>query len=86
MAVWRINAIHASNYSCMKRVQVRLTRKLAEMIDGVDLSRRSVGDVFRLAEPEARLLVAEEWAVPTDKRAEREFMSSMPNLHAAESF
>ena len=83
MAIWRINAIHASNYWCMKRVQVRLTRKLAEMIDGVDLSRRRVGDVFRLAEPEARLLVAEEWAVETN---EREFISGMPRLRAAESF
>ncbi|HEY2905480.1 MAG TPA: hypothetical protein VGJ29_06235 [Vicinamibacterales bacterium] len=64
---------------------MRLTRKLAEMIDGVDLSQRHVGDVFRLAEPEARLLVAEDWAVATDKR-ERDLMSGIHGLHAAESF
>jgi len=67
----------------MKRVQVRLTRKLAEVIDGVDLSRRRVGDVFRLAEPEARLLVAEEWAVTT---AKRDASPATPALHPAESF
>ena len=55
----------------MDRVQVRLTRKLAEEIDGVDLSTRQVGDVFRLPEAEARLLVAEDWAVPTEKHSKR---------------
>jgi hypothetical protein len=51
----------------MERVQVRLTRKLAEEIDGVDLSQRQVGDVFPLPEPQARLLVAEQWAVALEK-------------------
>jgi hypothetical protein len=56
----------------MERVRVRLTRKLAEEIDGVDLSSRHVGDVFPLPAPEARLLLAEEWAVPAEKRESRE--------------
>ena len=46
----------------MKKVQVRLTRKLAEMIDGIDLSKKVVGQTLRLATREARLLVAEGWA------------------------
>ena len=46
----------------MKKVQVRLTRKLAEMIDGIDLSKKVVGQTLRLAVREARLLVAEGWA------------------------
>jgi hypothetical protein len=46
----------------MKKVQVRLTRKLAEMIDGIDLSKKVVGQTLRLAAREARLLVAEGWA------------------------
>jgi hypothetical protein len=45
-------------------VRVRLTKKLAERIDGVDLAGRHVGDVMNLTESEAQLLVAEEWAQP----------------------
>ena len=43
-------------------MRVCLTRKLAERIDGVDLSRRNIGDCFELSESEGRLLVAEQWA------------------------
>jgi hypothetical protein len=45
-------------------MHVRVVRKLAECVDGVDLSRCSEGDVIDLAEPEARLILAEQWAVP----------------------
>jgi hypothetical protein len=48
-------------------VKVRLTRKLAECIDGVDLSDRRVGEVIDVEPVEARLLLAEEWAVPTGR-------------------
>jgi hypothetical protein len=47
-------------------VKIRLTKKLAESIDGVDLERRRVGDVFEISDSEARLLVAEQWAVWED--------------------
>ena len=43
---------------------VRLTCKYAEVIDGIDLSSRSVGDRLPLKQDEARLLVAEGWAEP----------------------
>jgi hypothetical protein len=46
----------------MGNVQVRLVRKLAERIDGVDLSRRFAGQVFSLPADQARLLIAEQWA------------------------
>jgi hypothetical protein len=42
---------------------VRLTRKLAEQIDGIDLSNHAVGDVIDLPGRKARTLVAEGWAV-----------------------
>jgi hypothetical protein len=51
----------------MDRMRVRLTRKLADEIDGVDLSQRDVGDVFPLPDEQARLLVAEKWAVPAGR-------------------
>ena len=43
---------------------VRLTRKLADRIDGVDLTSHSVGDVFEVAPHAAQLLITEGWAVP----------------------
>jgi hypothetical protein len=43
---------------------VRLTRKLADFVDGVDISRRHVGEVFELPIPDANLLIAEAWAEP----------------------
>jgi hypothetical protein len=45
-------------------MRVRLTRKLADCLDGVDLSDRRVGDVFELPTVEAHLLIAEGWAQP----------------------
>jgi hypothetical protein len=44
-------------------MRVRLTQKLAESVDGVDLRDRRVGDVFDVPEAAARLLLAEGWAV-----------------------
>ena len=52
-------------------MRVRLTRKLAEEIDGVDLKDRQVGDVLDLHEEEAHLLLAEEWAMPERRAADR---------------
>jgi len=45
-------------------MKVRLTRKFADSIDGIDLQGRNPGDVFELRAEDARLLLAEEWAVP----------------------
>jgi len=45
-------------------VKVRLTRKLANRINGVDLTGRELGDVFQPSRHEATLLIAEGWAVP----------------------
>ena len=46
------------------RVRVRLTKKLAEVIDGIDLSDRRVGDVVDLPRHDAEILLAEGWASP----------------------
>jgi len=48
-------------------MRIRLTRKFAERIDGVDLSRRRVGAVIDLTAREARTLIAEGWAVLEDE-------------------
>lgn len=51
-------------------MRVRVIRKLADRVDGVDLSRCNEGDVIDLAEPEAYLIVAEHWAVPARRRSD----------------
>jgi hypothetical protein len=45
-------------------MRVRLTRKLADRLDGVDVSGHEVGDLLELTARDARLLVAEQWAIP----------------------
>jgi hypothetical protein len=43
-------------------MQVRLTRKLAQCIDGVDLTGCEVGEILNLPVHDAHLLIAEDWA------------------------
>jgi hypothetical protein len=52
-------------------MKVRLTKKLAESIDGINLGTSRVGDVLELSEPEARLLIAENWATARERRQEQ---------------
>jgi len=42
--------------------RVRLTRKFADLIDGIDLSRVKTGEVVDVSPTDACLLVAEGWA------------------------
>ena len=51
-------------------MKVRLVKKFAERVDGVDLRGREVGQTVDLPPREATLLVAEQWAMP--ERRERE--------------
>jgi hypothetical protein len=41
---------------------VRLTQKLADTLDGIDVSRVRVGDWIDLTETEGKTLIAEGWA------------------------
>lgn len=47
-------------------MHVRLTRKLADVIDGIDLSDRHVGDLLDLPKHDAEVLMAEGWASPVE--------------------
>jgi hypothetical protein len=61
---------------------VRLTRKLADFVDGVDISHRCVGDVFELPIIDARLLIAEAWAEPHSPSIASGIASSRPSREA----
>jgi hypothetical protein len=50
-------------------MKVRLVKKLADRVDGVDLRGHHVGEVVDLPPTDASLLVAEQWAMP--ERRER---------------
>jgi hypothetical protein len=43
---------------------VRLTKKLADVVNDVDLSSWAEGDVIDLPEAQAQMLIAERWAEP----------------------
>ena len=45
---------------------IRLTKKLAAIMNGVDVSSVNVGDILELPETAARMMIEEEWAVPAD--------------------
>ena len=47
-------------------VVVRLTRKFARTLDGIDVSRVRVGQKMTLSRHAASVLVAEGWAEPLD--------------------
>lgn len=47
---------------------VRLTKKFADQIDGIDLSPYVVGDTITLPWRAAKLLIAEGWAVLIERR------------------
>ena len=44
--------------------KVRLTRKFAQIINGIDLSRARAGEDIELTTRDAQLLIAEGWATP----------------------
>jgi hypothetical protein len=69
-------------------MRIRLTRKLSDAIDGIDIANYAVGDVLDLDPVEARLLMAEEWAVVERQPRRREIRRSTrsePAARAADS-
>src|SRR3954463_3834905 len=62
------SGIHVTTQNACLRLRhpamrIRLTRRLAEHLNGVDLSRRAVGDLFDLPPHDAEMLIAEGWAL-----------------------
>ena len=63
---------------------VRLVRKLADNLDGIDVSGRREGDVLDLPAGRAALLIAEQWAVPVRSRERRKVSTSSGRSLAAD--
>ena len=57
-------------------MRVRLIKKIAEMIDDIDLSTNRPGDVLDLNRSEARLLIAEGWGEAQGRTEHRHYASS----------
>ena len=51
-------------------MRIRLTRRLSERIDDVDLSERRVGDCFELSDHDGAMLIAEGWVIRPKRRNE----------------
>lgn len=50
----------------MRYIPVRLTRKLANFINGLDLTHCAVGDIVEVPGHSALMLFGEGWAEPID--------------------
>ena len=72
-----------------QRMQVRLIRKLADNLDGIDVSGHAEGDELTLPPAQAQLLIAEHWAAPLTPAPENEvrgFSAGQPSRVAADRF
>jgi hypothetical protein len=63
-------------------MRVRLTRKFANLIDGIDLSHRRAGDELDLTEREARILILEGWATASDSSTRGGIKKAPKKSHA----
>jgi hypothetical protein len=63
---------------------IRLIRKLAASLDGVDVSRHAVGDVFDVKRQSAKALIAEGWAEAAEPPSGRAGGNRLPALRTAE--
>ena len=59
-------------------ISVRLTKKLAALLNGVDVSALKVGDILELPDSAARMLVLEGWAEPAERPAPASFVTQQP--------
>ncbi len=61
--------------------RVRLLRKLADRLDGIDVSDYGEGDIIDLPRAEAQLLIAERWAQPFRGPSHDRRATTTPLLH-----
>ena len=59
--------------------KVRLTRKFANMINGIDLTAVRAGDEMELSLKDAEMLIAEGWAAPVDRADDKRRAAARPD-------
>ena len=59
-------------------MKVRLTRKFADLINGIDLSKAHTGETLDLSQREAEILLAEGWAEYAGGEQPREQAHELP--------
>src|SRR5262249_38123144 len=55
---------HSRPHQVVNVMRIQLVRKLADYLDGIDVSAYRQGDIVELPRRDAELLIAERWAVP----------------------
>ena len=63
---------------------VRLNVKLAEVVEGVDLSRDAEGDVIELEDSQAKLLIMGGWAEQIPEESQVKIIRPLPPSVAAD--
>jgi hypothetical protein len=59
-------------------MKIRLTRKFADLINGIDLSKAHAGETLDLSPREAQMLMAEGWAEYAGAEQLRETAHEVP--------
>ena len=59
-------------------MKVRLTRKFADLINGIDLSKAHTGETLDLSTRDAEMLLAEGWAEYAGAEQPRETAHELP--------
>lgn len=63
-------------------IRIRLTRKLAAVLNGLDVSSLHVGDVIELPDSAARMMIAERWAEPISEHVPNQTLPTNQALTA----
>jgi hypothetical protein len=73
--------MHAKTCSHKMRMRVRLIRKYANVLNGIDLTKIRIGDTVELTSYQAELLVREGWAVKITRKSGRvlDFQADTPS-------
>ena len=66
-------------------MKVKLTKKLAEIFNGVDLTHLREGDVVDAPPRDAGILLAAEWALPADETESSDKKNVFPRTAPAEA-
>jgi hypothetical protein len=64
-------------------IRIRLIKKLAAVLNGIDVSNLSVGDVLELPDSAARMMITERWAEPIAEKLAAQLAQKNipPDLH-----